>query len=196
MFGDFVKWGPQWAQIPIFGAWGGPQGPKTHFFHFNIPEWGKSFNLICHNRYVWWLCEMGPLNGPKYPFLGPGVGPGSQNSFFHFNLPEWGKSFNLICHNKYVSWLWAFKPPNAPPKTPFWALEQTHDPKTHFFHFDVHEGVKPFNLICHKVQFSLFLEILNPGAKKAFWPFSLKRKKIVKNFFRRFHWYVKGFFSA
>ena len=133
MCGDFVKWDPSMGPNTLFWGQEGIQGPKTHFFHFN--------------------------------------------------LHKWGKSFNLICHSKYVSQLWAIEPPNGPPKTPFWALERTHDPKTHFFRFDVNEGVKPFDLICHKVRFSLFLEILNLGAKKVFWPFSLKRKNLVCQFF-------------
>ena len=183
MFGDFAKWDPSMGPKTYFWGLGRTQGPKTHFF---------IFILISEANPIIWCVTIGmfgdfvkwdPSMGPNTHFWGQEGTQGPKTHFFHFNLHKWGKSFNLICHSKYVSQLWAIEPPNGPPKTPFWALERTHDPKTHFFCFDVNEGVKPFNLICHKVRFSLFLEILNLGAKKAFWPFSLKRKNLVGQFF-------------
>ena len=74
--------GPLNGPKNLFLGPGADPGSQNPFFHFYLNKWGKSYNLMCHNRYVWWLCEMGPLNGPKYPFLGPGGDPGSQNPFF------------------------------------------------------------------------------------------------------------------
>ena len=45
------------------------KGAGAFFFHLNINKWAKSFNLISHITYVWWLCGVRPAMGPLKPLF-------------------------------------------------------------------------------------------------------------------------------
>ena len=83
MFDDFVKWDPSMGPNTHFWGQEGTQGPKTHFFHFNLHKWGKSFNSICHSKYVsqLWAIEP-PSMGPLKPLFGPWRGPMTPKPIF------------------------------------------------------------------------------------------------------------------